>query len=637
MNFLDVRTVIFSNLATDVISTLVIILLWLHNRKRFSGTLFWVVDFCFQATSIFLILMRGTIPNWAAMVLSNTLVVSGAFLGYMGLLRFVGKTSRQVYNYVLLTVFPLVYAYFVFIQPNLAARHLSVSIGLFVFSFQCGWLVFRTVSPEMRRISRGVGLVFVMFCIMSIIRTLYFMTSPRPENDLLKAGLFEMLIIISYQLLLILLAYSLTLMVNRRLLLDIQFQEEKFAKAFHSTPYAIMLTRLSDGHIIEVNDSFVSITGYQRNEVIGKTTLDLQLWAREEDRLILIRVLSENNKIQGREFLFRSKPGELLTGLVSAEIIRINQEPFILSSISDITDRKKDEKALRESEERYRQVVENANEAILVAQDGIIKFHNPKTVELSGYSEEELPNKPFVEFIHPEDRGLVSERYQKRLEGEILPQVYPFRIVTKQGQLKWVEINSVVMSWKGKPATLNFLSDITERKGMEEQLQKMSNLDDLTGLYNRRGFLTLTQQQLKVAERAQKEMILFFADVDNMKWINDTLGHIEGDQALMDIAVILKETFRDSDIISRMGGDEFAVLALDTAEVNPETLTSRLQNCLEVFNRKRERPFLLSLSMGMAHYYPDHPLSIDQLIAEADRMMYEQKRRGISFRLLNPE
>ena len=143
----------------------------------------------------------------------------------------------------------------------------------------------------------------------------------------------------------------------------------------------------------------------------------MNLWVREEDRLILVKALSEEGKMQGKEFLFRNKSGAVLTGLVSAEVILINQEPFILASINDITDRKTDEEALRESEERYRQVVENANEAILVAQDGIIKFHNPKTEELSGYSAEELPNKPFVEFIHPEDRGLVLERYQKRLAG----------------------------------------------------------------------------------------------------------------------------------------------------------------------------------------------------------------------------
>ena len=195
-----------------------------------------------------------------------------------------------------------------------------------------------------------------------------------------------------------------------------------------------------------------------------------------------------------------------------------------------------------------------------------------------------------------------------------------------------MEINSVIMPWKDKPATLNFLNDITERRHMEEQLQKMSIMDYLTGLYNRRGLLTLSQQQLKVAERTKKEMVLFFADLDNMKWINDTMGHQEGDQALVEISQIFKETFRESDIIGRMGGDEFAILALDTAEINPDTLTSRLKNSMESFNQKGGRPFKLALSIGIARYHPDNPSSIDQLLAEADRLMYEQKRNKNVFR-----
>jgi len=626
MNFLDVRTVMFSHLATTGICTLVIIFLWLQNRDRFSGTLFWVLDYLFQTGGVLLIVLRGAIPDWMSFVLANSLVMAGAFMGYLGLERFVGKKSNPIYNYLLLGVFIAIHIYFTYFEPNIGARNLNLSTGILFFCFQCGWLVFHRVHSDMRRITRGVGLVFGLFCLMSLIRIIIILAAPPPDNDFFKSGFFDTLILMSYQLLLILLAYNLTLMSNQRLLRDIRYQEEKFTKAFHSSSYALTLTRLSDGRIMEVNDGFLNITGFQRPEVIGKTTTELHLWVREEDRLNLVKAANEGDKIQGKEFLFRSKSGDLLTGLLSADIVLINQEPFLLASINDITGRKKAEEALRESKERYRQLVKNANEAILVAQDGMIKFHNPKAVELSGYSEEDLPDRPFVEFIYPEDRGLVLERHQERLKGAIVPPVYSFRIVDKEGKIKWVEINSVVMSWKGRPATLIFISEITERKEMEDQLQKMSIMDDLTGLYNRRGFLTLAQQQLKVAERTKKEMILFFTDVDNMKWINDNLGHQQGDQALMDISVILKETFRDSDIISRIGGDEFAILALDTVEINPDILISRLKHSMKSFNQKGQRPFKLSLSMGMSRYHPAHPSSIDQLLAESDRAMYEEKR-----------
>ncbi|MBN1762007.1 MAG: PAS domain S-box protein [Methanomicrobia archaeon] len=137
----------------------------------------------------------------------------------------------------------------------------------------------------------------------------------------------------------------------------------------------------------------------------------------------------------------------------------------------DVIERKKAEEKLQESEEKYRALVENANEVIVVAQEGVLKFANPKAVEITGYSAEELQNKPFVELIHPDDRAMVVERHRKRLKGEAILGIYPFRIVTKGGKTKWVEINAVLITWEGRPATLNFISDITERKRMEEEIR----------------------------------------------------------------------------------------------------------------------------------------------------------------------
>jgi PleD family two-component response regulator len=116
-----------------------------------------------------------------------------------------------------------------------------------------------------------------------------------------------------------------------------------------------------------------------------------------------------------------------------------------------------------------------------------------------------------------------------------------------------------------------------ERHRMQEQIRSLSLVDELTGLYNRRGFLTLASQQLKLAHRLKKRMLLVFADLDGMKRINDTLGHQEGDKALIEIAKILKETFRESDIIARLGGDEFVVLTLEKSVSSDDAITKRLQ------------------------------------------------------------
>ena len=143
----------------------------------------------------------------------------------------------------------------------------------------------------------------------------------------------------------------------------------------------------------------------------------------------------------------------------------------------DITDRKQAEEALQESEENYRNLFENASETIFVAQDGKIVFLNPRTTMVFGCSGEELVSRPFIEFIYPDDRNMVFGRHVRRMKGEEIPHLYPFRIIHGDGNVRWVELNTVGINWKGKPATLNFLSDITERKKKEEELKQ--SLDKL--------------------------------------------------------------------------------------------------------------------------------------------------------------
>jgi two-component system sensor histidine kinase UhpB len=156
---------------------------------------------------------------------------------------------------------------------------------------------------------------------------------------------------------------------------------------------------------------------------------------------------------------------------ISAIFINWNGKPATLNFLSDITDRKQAEKTLKESEERYRSLVDNAHEAIYVAQDGMIKFINRAGVEIAEQSEQELISRPFIELIHPDDRAMAGERYLKRLKGEVLKSRYIFRIITKNDNIKWLEVGSALINFEGRPATLNVVTDITDRKQVEEELR----------------------------------------------------------------------------------------------------------------------------------------------------------------------
>jgi len=165
-----------------------------------------------------------------------------------------------------------------------------------------------------------------------------------------------------------------------------------------------------------------------------------------------------------------------------------------------------------------------------------------------------------------------------------------------------------------------------ERHRLSSALRSLSLIDDLTGLYNRRGFTDLGEQHLKLARRTGRAALLVYLDVDRLKTINDTLGHHVGDRALCQVADILRDTFRQSDIIARMGGDEFAVMALEASEQNQSELLQRLREKVQEINERRRESYALSISIGTARFVGEGRTRLDVLLAEADVVMYREKR-----------
>jgi len=225
--------------------------------------------------------------------------------------------------------------------------------------------------------------------------------------------------------------------------------------------------------IILVNDAACKLFDRSREEILGRTAYELFpsqenadiSWQKDEE----VFTTGEENV---NEELNTYAPGVICTVLVKKTLYKDKSgNKFLVGVTRDITDRKRAEEALRESEKKYSQLINNANEAIIVAQDGLIKFVNPMTLGLLGkHSEHELIERPFPQFIHPDDRAMVVENYRRRIAGEAAPPRYAFRVVTGEGIVKWVEINAAPIGWQGKPATLNFLIDITERKRAEAAL-----------------------------------------------------------------------------------------------------------------------------------------------------------------------
>jgi len=258
----------------------------------------------------------------------------------------------------------------------------------------------------------------------------------------------------------------------------LKISEVKFSKAFHSNPHPMSIVTVEEGRYLDVNDSYVQTFGFSREELLGRTTVDMGIVksgrAREE---ILLR-LKKAHKVKNLEVELYTKSGYKIDALLSADRIEIGEQPCLLTVITDVTERKKAEEALRESEERYRALLElgeRTGEAVVMLQDnerrvGMHVYASDEWSKITGYSSDELLNMSMVDLIHPGDRKEAVKRHKKRMCGEVLPGLYEITIIRKDGSEVPVEVTYAYSSYKGKPANEGYIRDISERKKMEEQL-----------------------------------------------------------------------------------------------------------------------------------------------------------------------
>ena len=471
----DIPTLLFINFIVNVLSAGTMALIWFQYRRRFAGLSIILADLILNVAGIGFILLRGTIPEIISIVLGNGLMLTGLVLLFIGLEWFVDKKGIQIHNYLLIVLYFSSVTYFLLVQPNLWFREMILAGMTVLFDLQICWLLFRRTSSSIRPATHILGLVMGCHLLFSFLILTLEIIFPFDTNDFFSAGFVGETIVITYLLLNIWVIIALVMMVTRRLLGEVLDQEEKYTKAFHSSPYAIFLTRKTDGIIFEVNNGFTEMTGYRSDEVIGKTAEQISLWPCVEEWVALLKDFSEG-EIKGLEAQFRHKSGKILTGLYSAEVITIHDEVCVLANIGDITERKKAEKALRESEEHFRNLFEHAPVGIFHSiVGGRFLAVNPALVTMLGYSSpEELVVKTddmtTQIYVDPEERPKImhdllstdgwvhyDEVLWRRKDQEIISvDMTGRKVLNSSGELSYLE---------------GFIEDITERKQIEQALK----------------------------------------------------------------------------------------------------------------------------------------------------------------------
>lgn len=299
-----------------------------------------------------------------------------------------------------------------------------------------------------------------------------------------------------------------------------------------------------------------------------------------------------------------------------------------LAILRDITDRKKTEDSLARSRAKFEAMINAIPDAVIfVDTERHILLTNPAVATLFGYDADKLQGRT-TEMLYA-DRAQYKKQGKQRFYVGAAESSEPYEVMYKRrdsSEFVGETLGTPVKDAQG--STIGFIGiirDITRRKRMEAKLREAAVTDELTGLFNRRGFMTVSGKHLDLAKRQMKKLALLYLDLDNLKLINDRLGHEEGNRALHETAALLKKTFRTSDIIGRMGGDEFGVLLTEMSD-GADTAIFHLKKNMEKMNDRADRSYPLLLSVGLAYFNPASPVSIDKLLSEADAAMYEDKR-----------
>ncbi|MGR3995324.1 bifunctional diguanylate cyclase/phosphodiesterase [Pseudomonas sp. 1121_17] len=406
----------------------------------------------------------------------------------------------------------------------------------------------------------------------------------------------------------------------------LQISEEKFAKAFHASPDGLLLSRQSDGLLLEVNEGFCRLTGYNLDPRLDQTSLDLGIWVDLNERKLLLSKLKKDGFVRDFSCHIRRSDGQIRLCELSARPLPIAGADCMLTIARDITERH----LMQEKLQLAATVFENTAEGVLITDtDQRISAVNRAFSEITGYSEiEALGQTPRLLASGQHDSAFyVAMWHQLTAEGHWQGEIFNKR---KNSELypSWLTISAVRNSEREITHFVAVFADISSLKHAQAKLDYQAHHDPLTGLPNRALFENRLHAALQCSQVSNRQGAVLFLDLDRFKHINDSLGHPVGDLLLKGIAQRLKEQVRDVDTVARLGGDEFIILLPGLHKPSDASaIANKLLACFSAPFQAGEHEFFTSASIGIS-LYPQDGSDVASLIRNADAAMYRSKAKG---------
>jgi len=415
-----------------------------------------------------------------------------------------------------------------------------------------------------------------------------------------------------------------------------RMHKEQYQRALLDTfPYAVWL-KDTESNFISVNEGFARIFGARdADALVGKNDFDIAPHDLAESYRADDRAVRESREKKSVEEKILTQG--ILKWFETHKAPVIDNKGNLLGTVGfarDITERKLAEESLRESETRFRTLIEESPIGLGFSRDGITINVNAAYLQMFGFdNKSEVVGHSVIDQIAPQCRGDVANRIEQRIQGKQVNSSYETTGLRKNGSQFPLFISAKRIELKDGPLTFGYLIDMSQRKESEEKIRQLAFYDSLTELPNRELLRDRLQQALSSSDRSGHTGALLFMDLDNFKTINDTLGHAVGDLLLKDVAERLKSSVHEGDTVARLGGDEFVVILEDLSAEIFEAAT-QTEEIGETILATLNRPYLLgnkefhnSPSIGVT-LFKGHQQGLDDLFKQADIAMYQAKKDG---------
>lgn len=440
---LDIATLSFILFITSVIQVIGIYFQAKLN-KSFKGTKYWVVGNIFNAIGVLLFFIRPFLSNdFISIMLPNLIVVLAQILIYIGIALFLNKDVKVRIIMTIIFVLSVGFFYFTYINYDINMRTLISSIVMAANSFLISFELMTNKNKSIKYSANFLGSVLIFYGVFYIIRSINFLYNSMNsffDPSLMQISVFVISISVSYFY-----SFGLIIMVNQRIRAEEVEAKKKFELIFQISPDAIDISRLEDGLIIEANDRFLSTTGFNRDELIGNTTINLGIWKDLNERNKFIKMLIRNEYCENHEIELKKKDGTTFIGLTSSRVVDFNGEKYVLNLIKDITERKAIENSIKRNEEKFKAIANyTANLEMWIGTSGELLWINPAVKKFTDYSQEDFINiDDFLEtLIFKQDLSKVRKIYDCAINnGDESGSDIEFRCVKRDSSVFYITVN----------------------------------------------------------------------------------------------------------------------------------------------------------------------------------------------------